>query len=210
MREQKLHRPLSPGGGWTEKSLYSAYADLARENLTAGHYFETIVVSSIGYDVLMNALPDRIRSLHQDKLTPAQLEAIGKIEKDKGRPAGTILCALKTADILHPRLVLALEQFNNARNKVIHPIKRQKRVDYNGSTVHILSLKSDAVIPYKARKEDAEWYFRYFCHIIDLSGGESPIKSDKASRVYPSFSELLRQRQTKRRPAKSSKKRDKT
>jgi hypothetical protein len=213
MRGQKVYRPLSPGGGWTEKSLYSAYADLACENLTAGRYFETILVSLVGYDVLMNALPDRMRLFHHDKLnklTPEQLEEIRKIEVHRGPPAGMILGALKNTDILPSRLVRALEDFNEARNKVIHPIKRQKRRDSNGSTLHLLSLKANAVIPQRARKEDAEWYFRHFCHIIDLSGGESPLKSEKASRVYPSLSDLVPQVREKRRLTKSPKKGDKT
>lgn len=210
MRGQKLYRPLSPGGGWTEKSLYNIYADLARENLTAGRYFDSIVVSSVGYDVLMDVLLDRMR-LHDHKLTtPERREAMRKIETHMGLSAGEILRALKTNDILPSRLFRALELFNKARNKVIHPIRRPRRRHSNGSTHHVLSLKADAVIPRKAKKEEAEWYYRYFCHIIDLSGGESPRRSERASRIYPSFSDLVRQLPEKRRLAKSPKTDDRT
>ena len=205
-----IRRPLSPGGGWIEVSLYRAYADSAREHITAGRYFDAIVVSSVGYDVLMNALPDRIRLHHFDKLTPGQKKVIGNIETGDRLTAGMILNKLKNADILHRRLVHALTEFNDERNKVIHPIERQKKLDPNGNTLYVLSLKPDAVVPEKATKENAERYFRYFCHIIDLSGGESPLKSEKVSRVHPSLSDQLRQMKEKRRLTKLPKKDGKT
>lgn len=80
-----IYRPLSIGGGWTEVSLYRAYADLACQDLTAGLYFEAIVVSSVGFDVLMNALPDRITLHHYGKLTNSQQKIIGKIIAGKER-----------------------------------------------------------------------------------------------------------------------------
>lgn len=195
-----IRRPLSPGGGWIEVSLYRAYADLAREHLTAGRFFDAIVVSCVGYDVLVNTLPDRIRLHHYDKLTPKQQKVIGAIEAGEKLTAGMILKKLKDASILHRRLDRALGQFNQERNKVIHPIERQERVDSNGSTSYFLSLKPGAVVPQKATKEDADRYFRYFCHIIDLSGGGSPRKNEKVSRA--SISELLRQRKEKRKQAR--------
>src|SRR5437016_1929525 len=114
-----IRRPLSPGGGWIEVSLYRAYADLARENLTAGRYFEAIVISSVGYDVLVNTLPDRIRLHHFDKLTSEQQKVIGDIEAGDKLTAGMILSKLKNANILHWRLDRALKQFNQERNAVI-------------------------------------------------------------------------------------------
>jgi hypothetical protein len=69
-------------------------------------------------------------------------------------------------------------------------------------------LKKGAVVPYKATKEDAERYFRYFRHIIDLSGGESPRKNEKASRAYPSLSEQLRQMKEEKRLSRSHRKDD--
>jgi hypothetical protein len=129
-----IHRPLSPAGGWIEVSLYRAYAELAREHLTAGRYFDAIVVSSVGYDVLVNSLPDRIRLHHYEKLTPGQQKIIRDIEAGDKLTAGTIIEKLKTANILHWRLDRALRQFNQERNNVIHPIKKQERVDPNGST----------------------------------------------------------------------------
>jgi hypothetical protein len=69
-------------------------------------------------------------------------------------------------------------------------------------------LKPDAITPQNVKKEDAERYYRYFCHIIDLSGGESPRKNEKVSRVYPSLSDQLRQMKEKKRLTKSPKKDD--
>jgi hypothetical protein len=203
-----IRRPLSPGGGWIEVSLYRTYADLAREHLAAERYFDTIVVSSVGYDVLVNTLPDRIRLHYYDKLTPDQQKVIGDIETGDRQTAGKILNKLKDADILHWRLDRALRQFNQERNTVIHPIERQERGNPNGSTSYILCLKKGAVVPYKATKEYAEMYFRYFCHIIDLSGGESPRKNEKAKRAYPSLSELARLMKEKKRIARSPIKED--
>lgn len=201
-----IRRPLSPGGGWTEVSLYRAYADLAREHLTAGRYFDAITVSCVGYDVLVNTLPDRIRLHHYDKLTPQQQEVIENIEASDRLTAGAILNKLKDASVLHWRIDRALRQFNQERNKVIHPIERQEKTAPDGSTFYILSLKPGAVTPHHTTKEDANKYFRYFCHVIDLSGGESPRKNQKMSRAYPSFSEELQQIQEKRRRSRSSRK----
>ena len=203
-----IRRPLSPGGGWIEVSLYRKYADLAREHLTAGHYFETIIVSSVGYDVLVNTLPDRIRLHHYDKLTSQQQKVIGNIEKGARLTAGTILKKLKDANVLHWRLDHALRQFNEERNMVIHPIEIQEKTAPDGSTSYVLSLKPRAVVPHQATEEDANKYFRYFCHIIDLSGGESPRKNEKVSRTYPSLSEQLLQMKEERRLSSSPRKND--
>jgi hypothetical protein len=192
-----VRRPLSPGGGWIEVSLYRAYADSALDCLLAGRYFDAIVVSCVGYDVLVNTLLDRIRLHHYDKLKPQQQKVVGDIETHEIRTAGQVLEQLRGADILDCRLDRALSRFNEERNRIIHPIKRQKRVDPSGSTSYVLSLKQGAIVPHKATKRDAERHYRYFCHIIDLSGGESPRKSDKARRAYPSFSEQLRKIQEK-------------
>jgi hypothetical protein len=153
----------------------------------------------------MNTVPDRIRLHHFDKLTTEKQKVIGDIEAGDRLTAGMILGKLKNANILHWRLVHALSQFNEERNKVIHPIEIQKKVDSNGRDYFIPSLKPDAITPQNAKKEDAERYFRYFCHIIDLSGGVSPRKDERAIRSS-SLSDDLRQIKEKRRLAKSPKK----
>jgi hypothetical protein len=99
-----IRRPLSPGGGWIEVSLYRAYADLASEHLGAGRYFDAIVVSSVGYGVLVNALPDRVRLHHYGKLTPGQQKVIGDIEAGDRLTAGQLLAMLREANILHWRI----------------------------------------------------------------------------------------------------------
>ena len=120
-----IRRPLSPGGGWIEVSPYRAYADLARKHLIAGRYYDAIVVSTVGYDVIVNTLPDRIRVHHYEKLTPGQQKTIREIEGGERLTAGKVLTELKNANILHWRLDRALRQFNQLRNDVIHPIERQ-------------------------------------------------------------------------------------
>lgn len=85
---------------------------------------------------------------------------------------------------------------------MIHPFEKQNKVDPNGNDFCELALKRKAIVPHKATKEDAEWYFRYFCHIIDRSGGESPHKGEKVSRTYPSLSDQMRQLKEERRQAK--------
>ncbi len=110
-----IRRPLSPGGDWIEVSLYRAYADLAHEHLTAGRYFDAIVVSSVGYDVLVNTLPDRIRVHHYKKLTPDQQKAIRDIEAGERLTAGRVLAEMKNASILHWRLDRALRTKGDVR-----------------------------------------------------------------------------------------------
>jgi hypothetical protein len=190
-----IRRPLSTGYGWYNVSLYRSYADLARENIRAGRYFEAIVVCCVGFDVLVNTLPDRIRLYHNDKLTPEQQTALGLIEASDILTAGGILTRLRKAVILHWRLDRALQQFNQKRNEVIHPLERQERANPDGGISYFLALKSGVTVPYKATSEEAESYYRYFCHIIDLSGGESPRKNDR----YPTLADLLRKRREKRR-----------
>jgi hypothetical protein len=143
--------------------------------------------------VLVNTLPDRIRLHHNDKLTAKQQTALGNIEEKDQLTAGAILGKLRDAAILHWRLDRALKQFNQKRNEVIHPIERQERANPNGGICYFLALKSGATVPHKATREEAEEYFRYFCHVIDLSGGESPRKNDR----YPTLSDLLQKRREK-------------
>ena len=191
-----IRRPLSPGYGWLEVSLYRSYADLARENISAGRYFEAIVVCCVGFDVLVNTLPDCIRLHYNNKLTAKQQTAMENIEEnDHPLTAGAILGRLRDAAILHWRLDRALKQFNQKRNEVIHSLERQERANPDGSISYFLALKSGAMAPHKATREEAEEYCRYFCHVIDLSGGESPRKNDR----YPTLSDLLRKRREKRR-----------
>ena len=195
----RIRRPLSPGGKWVEVSLYRSYADSACEHLTAGRFFDAVVVSCVGFDVLVNALPDRIRLHHFEKLTAMQQKIIRDIEMSDRQTAGQILDKLISANILHNRLARALNQFNQARNRVIHPIERQTKIDAHGVPQITLGLKENALVPPSAKKEDAEKYYRCFCHIIDLCGGESPRNDEKASRIRTSLSEQLIQLNKERR-----------
>jgi hypothetical protein len=191
-----IYRPLSIGGNWTHDSqLLTAYADSAFKQLTAGHYFDAVLICCVGYDVLVNILVDRLSWLHFDGLTPEQKKVIKDIQARHGSPAGTILCRLRKAGILNSRLDCALSEFNQERNKVIHPIKIGKGINSSGKRSYLPLPKPGAIFPRKATKQHAERYFRRFCWIIDLSGGESPRKKAKARRAYPSFLEQVRQAQ---------------
>jgi hypothetical protein len=200
-----IRRPLSPGGGWIEVSLYREYADLALGHLNAGRYFDAIVISCVGYDVLVNTLSDRIRLHHHEKLTSEQQKVIKKIKGMKIITAGTVISQLKKANVLHRRLDCALDKFNQERNKVIHPIERQEKADSNGNIFSQLSLKPGAIVPHRIKKEDAERFFRCYCHIIDLSGGESPRKREKL-KVRNSFSSILNRMRDSRKPKNINKK----
>lgn len=189
-----IYRPLSIGGNWTyDAQLLTAYADSAFKRVAARHYFDAVLICCVGYDVLVNILLDRLSWLHFDKLTPEQQKVIEDIKACGGGPAGKILCRLRKTGILNSRLDKALGEFNQERNKVIHPIKIRKETDSSGRSSYVPSVKPGAVFPRKATKEHAERYFRRFCCIIDLSGGESPRKKAKARRAYPSFLEQVRQ-----------------
>jgi hypothetical protein len=164
----------------------------------AGRYFDAIVVSCVGYDVLVNTLPDRIKLHHYEELTPDQRKVIDDIESQDRLTAGAVLTKLAKADVLHWRLDRALSRFNNERNNVIHPIGRKEEKDSSGNTSFVLSLKEGAVFPCKATKEDAHRYFRWFCHIIDLAGGESPRQQERVRRQY-SLSNILNKIEAERR-----------
>lgn len=149
----------------------------------------------------MNTLPDRIRLHHHEKFTSEQQKVIEKIEGAKIMTAGMVISKLKKANILHWRLNRALDKFNQERNKVIHPIERQEKVDSNGGKFYQLSLKPGAIGPHTSKKQDADRYFRWYCHIIDLSGGESPRKHEKQEKLRDrnSISSILKRRRDERK-----------
>jgi len=63
-----IRYPLSGGRGLKEVSLYRDYAFKAWENLQEEHFFEAILVCSVGLNVLLNALPDRLLLFSSSKL----------------------------------------------------------------------------------------------------------------------------------------------
>jgi len=120
-----VNHPLSPGKGWCDVSLYRAYADLAHENFDAGRYFEAIVVCSVGLDILLNTLPDRLLTHSLSRLDHCQQLLISNIENNP-MTGGAILRQLRLANVLNRRLAQALDRLNKQRNKVIHPIEAGK------------------------------------------------------------------------------------
>jgi hypothetical protein len=165
-----INRPLSLGKGWQDVSIYKDYADLARMNLSDSHYFETIVICCIGIDVLLNTLPDRLLVFSSKKLTDCQKEVLRSIESNH-LTAGAIIGKLEMACILHGRLLRALRELNEKRNKVFHPFQKGKR-------------KFKGVFPSQATKADAEGFYRKFCHVIDLAGGRSPRSDERELNRY--------------------------
>jgi hypothetical protein len=91
--------PLSGRKGMVEVSLYKDYADISFRNLEAKRYFETIIACSIGLDVLLNTLPDRMLTLSSEQLDSAQVVTLKKIE-DGQLTSGSIIQKLKQASIL--------------------------------------------------------------------------------------------------------------
>jgi hypothetical protein len=170
-----IRRPLSPVHGWVEVWLYREYADLAQQHLGAGHYFDVIIVSCAGFDVLVDALPDRIRLHHFDSLTSAQQGVIEKIEARARLTVGDLLVKLRHTNILHWRLDRAVQEFNTMRNNIVHPLVRQEQVEPDGSITRSLALKPGALVPHSATKQDADRYFRHFFPISSTCPGASPL-----------------------------------
>ena len=165
-----IKRPLSPGSGWREVSLYRAYADLAKENLDKGSYFESVVICCIGLDVLLNALPDRILLFSISKLNDCQKHILEEIE-DRALTAGALLKQLETACVLDRRLLRALNGLNADRNRIFHPFQGRK-------------LKSGAIVPSSATKDAADKFYRKFCYVIDLAAGRSPRSEERELNRY--------------------------
>ena len=165
-----IKKPLSPGGGWREVSLYRTYIDLAKENLDKGSYFEAVAICCIGLDVLLNALPDRILLFSLSKLDDCQKRILEEIE-DRTLTAGALLKQLETACVLDRRFLRALNGLNADRNKIFHPFQRRK-------------LKSGAILPSSATKDAADKFYRKFCHVIDLAAGRSPLREERELNRY--------------------------
>jgi len=165
-----IRYPLSGGKGFKEISLYKDYADRAWRDLTEEKFFETILVCSVGLDVLLNTLPDRLLTFSLPKLNDCQKRILEDIEK-RELTAGTILKQLDTACVLDKRLLRSLNGLNGARNKILHPFQRGK-------------LKDGTIFPSGATKEAAENFYRKLCHVIDLAGGRSPRAEEKELNQY--------------------------
>ena len=101
-----------------EVSLYADYADQARRDLDEDRFFETIAVCSIGLDVLLNTLPDRLLLFSSNSLDNCQKRTLTEICGGKFT-AGVILKRLDTAAVLDRRLLRALDNLSKARNKVL-------------------------------------------------------------------------------------------
>lgn len=165
-----IRRPLSPGSGWVNVSLYRAYADQAREAVLNERYFEAILICCIGLDVLVNAMPDAVLTHHSEKLSSSQRTSSGRIGR-KQLTVGQIIIELDSNGIIYKRLSNALRSLNGMRNRVIHPIARG-------------ILKQDAITPQGASKNDAETFLRHFSHVIDMAGGKSPRSEERELNRY--------------------------
>jgi hypothetical protein len=141
-----IRRPLSPGKGWDEISLYTNYAELAQQHLIAERYFETILICCAGFEVLTNSLPGRIRLYHFDYLTPDQQEVIERAEQNNNLTAGQLVGILSDDKIIHDRLARALANFNHERNNVIHPLERRRKEHSDGTTPYTLCTKTGGII----------------------------------------------------------------
>ena len=180
-----IRRPLSPGSGWQDVSLYRSYADLALENINRDRHFEAAVVCCIGLDVLLNTMPDRLLQFNSSKLDLCQKEVLREIQ-NTNLTAGGVLSRLRMACVLDRRLWQTLDQLNRARNRIIHPIK--------GGLV-----KGRAMIPPIGNKTATANIYRLLCHAIDLAGGKSPRSDAKILRQFVKERETRRKRVQKLR-----------
>jgi hypothetical protein len=162
--------PLSGSKGLEEVSLYADYAECAQSNLNEGNYFGAVAVCSIGLDVLLNTLPDRILLFSSDRLSDSQKTTLKKVNNGTFT-AGAVVGQLKKARILEPRLITKFEDLVEARNAAFHPFQ-------NGS------LKANAVYPSSASKPYAKSFFKKFCGVIDLCGGQSPLRPKRRLNSY--------------------------
>lgn len=165
-----IRYPLSGGKGFREVSLYKAYVDNARQNLADGHFFEAILVCSVGLDVLLNTLPDRLLLFSSSKLDDCQKKILDDIEQ-RELTAGAILKQREIACVLDKRLLRALKALNAERNKVFHPLQAKK-------------LKKGAILPSSAAKDASSKFYRKFCHVINLAGGRSPRSEERDLNQY--------------------------
>lgn len=179
-----IRHPLSGHKTLEEVSLYRAYADLAYSNLREDRYFEAIVVCCIGLDVLLNTMLDRLLLFSSSKLDSCQKEILQSMQDQKDPlTAGGIIRLLRMACVLPKRLLGGLERLNQERNKVIHPITGKR-------------LKRDAITPPIAEKRDADKFYRLFCYVIDLAGGQSPRKAERRLLQYVKERNLWRKART--------------
>ena len=170
-----IRRPLSPGSGWQDISLYRAYADLSRENINEGRYFEGVVIACIGFDVLLNTMPDRLLVFNSSRLNASQRATLEMVQKTP-LTAGKILSCFRNARVLDRRLQRSLEKLNRERNEVAHP--------FTGRSLAKRRLKKSAVTPDRIDKSVARRFYRPFCHVIDLAGGRSPRSEERELNQY--------------------------
>ena len=165
-----IRYPLSGRKEFVDISLYKDYADTSYRNLEAKRYFETVVVCSIGLDVLLNTIPDRIITFSVEQVDGNQKSTLERIERSRFT-SGKLIQKFKRANILDRRLVRALERLDEERNKIMHPFQGGQ-------------MKSETVWPSSTSEEYARKVFRLFCHVIDLAAGRSPYKEKKELDQY--------------------------
>jgi len=154
-----IKRPIAVAG-WVYKGLYSAYLELARENLTNQRTFEAITVSCICLDVLLRHIIDGLLLNHAEKLGGREIAELEILEKGE-LTAGKIIDRLEQLRILENTLIKALRGLNRIRNRVIHPAGKK-------------GLKGDAIIPPAPAKQIADKIDRYLSLAVRLAGGETP------------------------------------
>lgn len=163
-----IRRPLERARGWREISLYRAYSDKAHENFSAGRYFEAIAVCGTALDVFLNTIA--LRLLEHHKLHACQRQVLKTIQEEQ-LTAGVLIKRLSLACVLDVRLLRALDQLNQQRNKILHPIRAG-------------SIRTGAITPATTNKERAARIMRLYDHVIDMAGGRSPRAEEKELRQY--------------------------
>lgn len=152
-------------------SIYAHYADRVRSNIQEERYFEAMAVAVTCLDVLVHDMVEGLLLYHKDELDALQIAALRWLEQAR-LTAGQVIDGLEEIHVLDPRLLRALRGLNRIRNDLLHP--------FEGGQV-----KPDAIMPGKGDDESRTSHaYRLLCHIIDVSGGQSPRTQEREYRKY--------------------------
>lgn len=157
--------------GWVRVDIYAEYAKRVETNIEARRYFEAMAVAVICLDVLLNHMIDGLLLHHTERLDPQQVAALKRLEGGRFT-AGQVIAQFKEHRMLDGRLIRALDKMNDFRNALVHPFEKGH-------------FKPGAIVPeVQASREQASDVYRLLCHIIDVAGGQSPRKEQRAFGSY--------------------------
>ncbi len=165
-----VRRPMGIGG-WVRVDIYSEYAQMAQWNLQEGRYFEAVLVSVVCLDVLTHHMVDGLLLHRSDELNTNQIAALQSLE-ERRLTAGQVIDELEAMCVLPRPLLSGLKRLNQIRKAVVHPFEKG-------------TLKSEAIVPgIRITKEQASYTYSLLCRVIDVAGGQSPLREKKVRESY--------------------------